>query len=229
MNHAIITRINLEDDIAFNNYFELMKSVYFPSLHQQTNKNFHLLICVRDMHRFFIKTELEKYGIKNYSLFSRMGELKSNAIKFDVQTRQDCDDYMGPTYIEKIQNTYSENKDKYESFIVYAVGTKYDLKSKKEYYIPDAENPVEAVNTTRCAGMGFISVCQKTPQFWIHQAAHQEMFKLIPRVVIINEYGLVRWVIHDHNKMGKIYAVDVPRKIRNCVELFFINHSQGIV
>jgi hypothetical protein len=158
-----------------------------------------------------------------------MREIKFNAIKFDIQTRQDCDDYMGPTYIEKIQNAYSENKDKYDSFIVYAVGTKYDIKSKKEYYIPDAECPVAAVNTTRCAGMGFISVCQKTPQFWIHQVAHQEIFKLIPTVVIINEYGLVRWVIHDHNKTGEIYAVDTPRKINNCVELFFTNHYQNIV
>ena len=43
MKHIVITRVNFSNDEKFNNYFEVMKKYYIPSLNNQTNKNFRVI------------------------------------------------------------------------------------------------------------------------------------------------------------------------------------------
>ena len=219
MKHVVVTRAYFEDDALFESYYKTMKEVYFPSLGAQTNSNFNLLIHANERHCSSIIQELNKHGIKNYSVAPDIKNIEHRCMEYNIQTRHDCDDYMGPTYVEKIQNAYITNIMNCDTFIVYAVGTKYDLKTKSEYTIPNATIPTSP-ECTAVAGMGFLSVCQKFPKIWVYQTSHQSLVKLVPDIIYIQEYGIVRWVIHGSNKMGKIRPRDKMYKMSDNIDLF---------
>ena len=58
--HTIVTRCNFDNDKKFNQYFDVMKKTYIPSINSQTNKNFFISLCVNPKHFDLIRKEIDE-------------------------------------------------------------------------------------------------------------------------------------------------------------------------
>ena len=142
MRHLITTRIKFTDDELLKEYLEISKRSFIPSLLSQTNKNFTLGIISNEQHREMIISFINDLSVKlnkeNPSLVffddkttDYVDYVKNENI--NIQTRHDCDDWMCETYVEDIQNTYLNNINQYESFVIHVQPYKYDILNDKTY------------------------------------------------------------------------------------------------
>jgi hypothetical protein len=60
MKHIIVTRCKFGNDESFQNYFEVMKKTYIPSINSQTDKNFSIALIVNPRHYDLIRNEINK-------------------------------------------------------------------------------------------------------------------------------------------------------------------------
>lgn len=199
MNHVVFTRMKFDDDALFKKYFEVMKRTYIPSLSKQTNKNFKVNIALNEPHKDLVFSEFEKNNIPY--ILSCPPEV-AKKINVNIQTRHDCDDYMAPNYIQKIQDAYSENIQKYDDFIMHAMPTKYWINVDREYkiYAGYHERRISV----------FVTVCQKIYDGTkkIYDQPHTAMWKLSPNIINLGE-GLVKLVIHGSNKYSVVKVEDL--------------------
>ncbi len=197
MKHIITTRCSFEDDSLFKKYFEVMRKIYIPSLRSQTVKNFELYISTNRKtnkhHKDLISKEFEGSGI---NILFDISDIKSYLLreKYNIQSRHDCDDWMAPTYVEKIQQVYAENIDKYDEFIIHAQPCKYDIETGQDHKC--------SLYTNTRTSM-FVSLCQKVPSKHIFLKKHADFPEIVPTVFSLGE-GLVKLVIHKNNRLSKI-------------------------
>jgi len=201
MKHIITTRCSFQDDELFQKYFEVMKKMYIPSVCAQTVKNFKLYISTdrktNSHHKDLIAKEFKGSDV---DLVFDITDIKSYMLneKYNIQSRHDCDDWMSPLYVERIQSLYSENINKHDEFMIHAQPSKYDFETGKEY----AGIVYKDTSTSM-----FLSLCQKNPTKHIFLKKHAEFPQIVPTVFNLGE-GLVKLVIHKNNRLSKISSGD---------------------
>lgn len=202
MRHIMLTRCNFSDDDLFMKYFEVMKKHFIPSIKNQTCKKFKLFITTNNKdhphHKDLIRKEFEDSGI---DLDLGIKGFKQFVVekKYNIQSRHDCDDYMAPNYIEKIQQLYNEKVESHDEFLIHAQPVKLDHNTDDEYM---------GMKYSDKAPSMFLSLCQKHPNKNILQAMHGQFSALVPTVFSMGT-GYVKLVIHDNNKLSVIKKGDV--------------------
>lgn len=197
MKHAIFTRCNFLTDDVFNKYWEVMKTVYIPSIKSQTCKNFTLYFNTQaPKHKSMILEQFDGCGFEiGFTDFWLKNKI--NGI-FNIQTRHDCDDFMSPEYVCKVQYVYNENISAHAEFLIQAQPNKFDFITGKEYISP-LRPP-----TAPCM---FLSLCQRNPEKYILQEMHNRFAKIVPTVFDIGR-GYTKLVIHGNNTLSKILPTD---------------------
>ena len=188
MKHIILTPINFTDFELMEKYLKFTKEFFIPSLKSQTNQNFELGIIINPIHEEFLRKELDfpfiafknKYEFRDYVISQNI----------QIQTRHDCDDWMSPDYVEKIQHHYLKYRDQHAAFLVqsqplqliYSTG---ELKKLRKYH------------EKRCSM--HLSLCQSSVSHYIYEHQHGQMYNITPHVFSLGEV-YTKWVIHDNNK-----------------------------
>jgi hypothetical protein len=167
----------------------------------QTTKNFKLYISTdRKANKHHKDLIVNEFKGSDVDLIFDLADVKSYMLneKYNIQSRHDCDDWMGPTYIEKIQSVYKENVDRYDEFMIHAQPSKYDFETGKEY---------SGITYTDKSTSMFLSLCQKNPIKHIFLKKHAEFPQIVPVVFNLGD-GLVKLVIHKNNRLSKISTGD---------------------
>lgn len=200
MKHIVITRVNFSDDSKFEKYFDVMKSIYIPSINSQTNKNFVLGLSVKPKHYPLIRELIDdKINIVQFN--DVKDEFKKYVVenKFNLQTRHDCDDFMAPNYIEYLQKNSEEYSKKNSDFIITFQPTKLEYKTGKEY--------LHERDYSKVCSM-FSSLYQKNVTHGIHDVMHDLLKRLSSNVYYVKE-TYVKLTIHDNNTLSKL-NVKIP-------------------
>ena len=199
MKHIIITRISFEDDSLFENYLNVSKQTFIPSISNQTNKNFTLGLIIKKKHIDILKSYLPNdIDVKYFNNFDECFNYTKTE-NYEIQTRHDCDDWMCDTYVEQIQKKCVENKDKYNSFLIQVQPYKLDFNSGIKYRM--------SLRYTDKTNSMFLSMYQKNCTYSVYKEKHANMNLLAERVFNLNE-GMTYLVIHDNNKLSKITKAD---------------------
>jgi len=187
MKHIIISRMKFDDKELLKKYLVITKDILIPSLKTQTNKNFVWGLIINDEDIEYIKNELDFnfLSFKNNNAFEKYA--KENNI--NIQTRHDIDDWMSIDYVDKIQEIYLENIDKYDSFLIQSQPIKIDYKTKKETSLSKYTNRRTSMHLT---------LCQKNVINNIHSKKHNDMYQLVKKIITLPE-GYTKWVIHGDN------------------------------
>jgi len=188
MKHSIVTRINFTDISLMNSYLEITKNILIPSLKSQTNKEFEWVVLTNEDTLDLLRTELDYPFKPIFSNSSCYSYLIDN--KVDIQTRHDCDDWMSPDYVERIQKVYLENKKKYSSFLIQAQPTQL-------MYHTGQELSLKPYTNQRCSM--FLSLCQNEVTNHIFERKHGQMYEITPNVITLS-VGYAKWVIHGKNR-----------------------------
>jgi hypothetical protein len=189
MKHIVFTRINFDDKELMSKYVKISKEVLIPALKSQTCKNFTLLILCKSEDEEYLRKELD------FPFVRIGGNFVEYVIKneINIQTRHDCDDWMAPNYIELIQNTYKENIDKKDKFLVQSQPLRLDYNTKKTIQI-------QKYHEKRCSM--HLSLCQKNVTNHINERIHSKMFEITNHVIMLPG-NPTQWVIHGDNKSVK--------------------------
>jgi len=212
MRHLITTRIKFTDDELLKEYLEISKRSFIPSLLSQTNKNFTLGIISNEQHREMIISFINDLSVK-------LNKEKPSLVFFDdkttdyvdyvkneninIQTRHDCDDWMCNTYVEDIQNTYLNNINQYESFVIHVQPYKYDILNDKTYTM--------SLRYDDSRTSMFASLCQKNCNESIFSVIHRDIGGLGQKVFMLKE-GSCYLVIHDNNISSVLFKTDKLNK-----------------
>ena len=198
MNHIVITRVNFQDDTLFQEYFEIMKKYYIPSINSQTNKNFKIGLVINPKHIDLIKHLLDD----NVIFFSTFEEVRNYCYtnNIEIQTRHDCDDWMREDYIETIQNLYTKNKDSFDKFIIHSKVFKLDHKTGEIY-----EHGLD-YSKGNFTSM-FLTLCQKEVTNFVYDKNHRFMNEITPNIFLLKDQN-TRLVVHGKNSYSKINPQD---------------------
>lgn len=201
MKHLILSRCNFNDTDLFLKYFDVMKTMFIPSVKEQTCKNFKLFIYVNKNKPEHGKMIEEEFKGSDVNFVLDMPSFKTRVVqeKYTIQTRHDCDDYMSPNYVQKIQEIYSENIETYPEFLIHAQPIKVDYSTKDEYMGPRYKDTATSM---------FLSLCQRNPTMNILQEKHGQFPNLVPKVFCIDT-GYVKLVCHGNNILSKIKKTDI--------------------
>ena len=201
MKHIIVTRCKFGDDEKFQNYFEVMKKTYIPSINSQTDKNFTIGLIVNPKHydliRELITKDIEIIPFKDAKVDYMEYVIKNG---FTLQTRHDCDDSMNSNYIEHIHNLYEQNKSKYDDFILNFHPTKFVINTGKEY--------THGRDYSRVCSM-FSTLIQKNVKNGIMNCMHDYLNKYTKNIIYIPR-GYVKLTIHGNNVLSKLSNNDKP-------------------
>jgi hypothetical protein len=201
MKHIIVTRCKFGDDEKFQNYFEVMKKTYIPSINSQTDKNFTIGLIVNPKHydliRELITKDVEIIPFKDAKVDYMEYVIKNG---FTLQTRHDCDDSMNSNYIEHIHNLYEQNKSKYDDFILNFHPTKFVINTGKEY--------THGRDYSRVCSM-FSTLIQKSVKNGIMNCMHDYLNKYTKNIIYIPR-GYVKLTIHGNNVLSKLTNNDKP-------------------
>lgn len=201
MKHIIVTRCKFGDDEKFQNYFEVMKKTYIPSINSQTDKNFTIGLIVNPKHydliRELITKDIEIIPFKDAKVDYMEYVIKNG---FTLQTRHDCDDSMNPNYIQHIHNLYEQNKSKYDDFILNFHPTKFVINTGKEY--------THGRDYSRVCSM-FSTLIQKNVKNGIMNCMHDHLNKYTKNIIYIPR-GYVKLTIHGNNVLSKLTNNDKP-------------------
>jgi hypothetical protein len=187
MKHTILTRMRFTDKELMKKYLVLTKDTLVPSLKSQTNQNFVWLLMVRKEDEDFLRSEIDFPFVAIYDEPGNVKYVTENNV--EIQTRHDCDDFMFPHYIDSIQKLYTENIDKFSTFLVQSQPTQL------MYHTGDV-NSIGAYHDKRTSM--HLSLCQKTAKYNIHHLGHGQMWQIAEKVINMGE-GFTQWVIHGDN------------------------------
>lgn len=187
MKHIIVSRFRFVDKELMKKYIAIAKQTLIPSLISQINKNFTWAIIAYPIDIEYLKNEFDY----DFISFSNHDEFKDYAIKndFNIQTRHDIDDWMSNDYVDKIQQCYNENINKYDRFLIQAQPIKMTFSTKQEYIMSKYTDTRNSM---------FLSICQKNVINGILDAKHGQMYTIAKKVFTLPE-GYTKWVIHGNN------------------------------
>jgi glycosyltransferase involved in cell wall biosynthesis len=187
-----------------------MKSIYIPSIKAQKNKNFKIGFIIKEEHVKFLK---EFFGTEA-EYFKSFSEAKQYCVKnnFDIQTRHDCDDWMNENYIERIQQVYNENKDKYDKFLIHSQVHKLNYQTN-EIYLHNIPYWGDKSNSGFISS--FLTLCQKNVDTFVFNGNHVKMNESTTSNIIYLNENLVRLTVHGNNIYSKIREHDVKIGILN--------------
>jgi hypothetical protein len=207
MKHIIVTRCKFGNDDAFQNYFNVMKKTYIPSINSQTDKNFSIALIVNPKHFDLIRDEINKdieisKKIDLIPFSDTKKDYRDYVIKnnITIQTRHDCDDIMNPNYIETIHRLYNENKNNYDDFILNFHPTKLIVDSGKEY--------THSRDYSKVCSM-FSTLIQKNVKHGIMDCVHDHLRGFTKNIIYIPK-GYVKLGIHGNNTISKLNPNDKP-------------------
>ena len=187
MKHIIYTKFKFDDKDRMKKYLLITNDILIPSLKSQSVKDFIWILEVRPDDEDFLRHELDYPFTAVYSKNEMIDYVISNSI--NLQTRHDCDDYMSPDYIEKLQEIYESNISKYDKFLVQSQPIKL-------MYDTGAEVKIRLYHETRCSM--HLTLCQSDVINHIYEHPHGQMYKVTPNVISMGE-GYTKWVIHGNN------------------------------
>ena len=201
MKHIIVTRCKFGDNEKFQNYFDVMKKTYIPTINSQTDKNFSIGLIVNPIHYDLIRNEINK-DIEIIPFSDTKKDYKEYVINnnISIQTRHDCDDIMESNYIETIHKLYNENKSKYDDFILNFHPTKLIVETGKEY--------THGRDYSKVCSM-FTTLIQKSVKHGIMDCMHDHL-KGFTRNIIYIPRGYVKLGIHGNNTISKLTDNDKP-------------------
>lgn len=199
MKHFIVTRCKFNDDQKFNDYFGMVKKYYIPSINSQTNKNFTIALICHDRHYQKFRDEIDN-KIEILIFNDQKQDYRDYVMKFQdtIQTRHDCDDYMKPNYVDKIQSLYENNKTKYQDFILNFHPTKFVDKTQKEY--------THSRDYSKVCSM-FSTLIQRETKHGVFDVMHDHLIRLSRNIIYIKE-PYVKLVIHGNNALSKLTKDD---------------------
>lgn len=203
MNHIIVTRCYFTDESKFQQYLNVMKETYIPSVNSQTNKNFKIALICKEHHYEIIKKEINPI-IEILRFEDVKGDYKKYIIENNImiQTRHDCDDIMNNDYIQYIQNVCMINSKIYDNFIITFQPTKYELTTKKEY--------THSRDYSKVCSM-FSTLIQKKVNLGIFDVMHDHLKKISSNIIYVKE-NYVKLVIHGNNTLSKLNQNDILLK-----------------
>jgi len=188
MKHSILTRINFTDLTLLDQYLKVTKKVLIPALKSQTNKNFDLIVITNPEIVDLLRSELDYPFTAVYGNGRCYSYLLDN--KINIQTRHDCDDYMSPDYVQKIQETYLITHKKYDKFIIQAQPTQL-------IYQTGEETSLKLYSSRRCSM--FLSLCQTNVTNHVLERKHLQMYEIASHVITLPT-GYTKWLIHGKNQ-----------------------------
>lgn len=199
MKHVIVTRCKFDNELLFEKYFEMMKRYYVESINNQTNKNFMIALIANKNHFDIIRQVIDK-KIEMVRFEDKIGDYNEFIKKFEntLQTRHDCDDIMSNNYIEKIQNLYGQNKNKFDKFILNFHPTKFVDSDQKEY--------THSRDYSRVCSM-FSTLIQKKTDNGVFDVMHDHLSRISRNIIYIKE-PYVKLVIHGNNALSKLNPND---------------------
>ena len=180
--------MNFTDTALLEDYLKMTKSVLVPALKSQTSKAFDLVIITNSKIVDKLKEEIDYPFIPIYGNLACYSYLLEN--KINIQTRHDCDDWMSPNYVSKIQETYLANREKYDKVLVQAQPTQLIYQTGKE-------NTLRPYSNQRCSM--FLSLCQSNVTNHIFERKHGQMYEITNNVITLPT-GYAKWVIHGKNQ-----------------------------
>lgn len=204
MKHTILTRMRFQDKNLMRKYLKMTKEFLVPSLKSQACQNFTWMLMVMPEDISFLTSEIDFPFISILNENEYIQYATSNNVT--IQTRHDCDDFMYPNYIETIQKVYSENKNKYDTFLIQSQPTQL-------IYHTGVVNKIGKYHDKRTSM--HLSICQKNVKYSIHDRGHGHMWQIANAVLNLGE-GYTQWVIHGDNISCQAeYKEAMKRKNRN--------------
>lgn len=188
MKHSIITRINFLDLSLMSDYLKITKEILIPALKSQTVQNFEWAVVTNEDTVEKLKKELDYPFVPLFSNSACYSYLINGGV--NIQTRHDCDDYMSPTYVEKIQSVYLEKIKKHDKFLIQAQPTQLIYQTGKE-------NELKPYTNQRCSM--FLSLCQAKVENHVFERKHGQMYEITKNVTTLPT-GYAKWVIHGKNR-----------------------------
>jgi glycosyltransferase involved in cell wall biosynthesis len=169
-------------------YLDIALQTFIPTLKAQTCKDFEFGILLKKEHIDHVRSRI---GMDFTPFTGGIETFRDEVVKgkYTLQTRHDIDDWMAPTYIEEIQKVYRSNKDKYDSFVIFAQPIKVELPSGKKSEVA----PYHARRISM-----FATLYQKNPKFPVYKGSHGALWKYADTVFELPK-GLVRWVQHPYS------------------------------
>ena len=179
--------MNFRDLPRLKEYLKVTKDILVPALNSQTVKDFEWIIITNDSNIEIIRDKISYPFVPMFGSVSCRSYLIEKGV--NIQTRHDCDDWMAPNYVQKIQEEYLVNSKKYDVFLVQA-------QPKKLIYRTGKELTMSKYHERRCSM--FLSICQSNVKKHIFEKGHGQMYQITPNIITLPE-GYVKWVIHENN------------------------------
>jgi hypothetical protein len=192
----IFTRFHYDEDIPQSTLF-CFKNYYLPSLKNQTNKNFEVIILANNnlANTRIIQSFVDRSGIKDCINVID----KDDYILYvnEIECNLDNDDAVDKDYVAEIIRQYHANPE--DTFLVVFFYLKYSVEQNKYYtpFLPTKEN--------RGFPTPFYALIQKGERkFNWASRKHNELDEVINRVVVV-EGKVCTMNIRGENTSNKIY------------------------
>lgn len=185
--HIIVSRLWFEDKALMDKYLTVAKDVLVPCLEAQTCQDFEFGIIVKSEDVEYVKQVL---GIE-FTPFNGMADFNAYALKgkYNIQTRQDIDDWVSDDYVEKIQETYKKKYSSFQRMVVHAHPVRAEYPGWKESEMREY--------TGKHTSM-FLSLCQKEVKHTVFEKQHGMMYSLADTVIKLPK-GYAKWVQHSNS------------------------------
>ena len=188
MKHLLVSRLWFDNRELMDKYIDVGMKMFIPQLKKQTYKKFDFGLLIRKEDVGYVR---KKIGIDFIAFTEGIEQYRKvpGEMGYNLQTRHDFDDWMREDYIEKIQECYRENKDKYNNFVIHVQPVKVEYPSMKEMQIPSYHEKRTSM---------FLTLCQKNPIIPVYKGGHGHLWKYADKVIKI-EKGLCKWVQHENS------------------------------
>jgi len=213
MKHLLITRLWFDNTDMIDRYLDIALNTFIPSLKAQTCKDFEFGILIREVHVDYVR---EKIGVDFTPFTGGIEQYREIPKKhgYTLQTRHDFDDWMREDYIETIQKTYRENKDKYDSFIIHVQPIKVTYPDMKEVELAPYHDKRISM---------FATMCQKDPVYPVYKGSHGHLWKFVDGVIELPK-GYTKWVQHENTVTNTRLKAKGIQKVGN-MRLYDPDHN----
>lgn len=209
-NHILITRLWFDNKELMRKYLDVADKTFVPAVKNQICKNFVLGILLKAED---VEEVRKRVGIEFIAFTGGIEQYRRECLKYNIQSRVDIDDWIADDYVEKIQQIYDENIEKYSSFIIHAQPQKKDFVTGKITKMAEYHD--------RRISM-FATLCQKNPVVDVFKVGHGQLYELGEEVFKISE-GRALWVQHKDSTTNTLLRT--KNKIIGNMDLSDVGHN----